>query len=458
MFERAKGGLMTERNEPVYRYDDRQSYGADVTGSDRCANDDMIVLPAIRRPDSAARKAAARRGWDAKEKSAATDNVKAGDPGPKNSQGNSQKDAGANKDDGAGFLPEYHSKTDGLRELLSSIEPMQDDYQHGPFHQQSISALPSIEENMHLPHSRPGIPGTPDLPVGPAGWGRKLVNSLLTITILFFAGLLYSHFTSPTGINWTVLQAESRKTYKKVAVFLTPAPKPAPIQTASVAPDNATRPNASVAPAGANAARMESGARLDTTAATARLKTPKAHRAARRRNTPKTPRLNELMLTPQQLEDEILALEGKMEFESRLSAIERPRRANHSMGHSMGRSMSGDTIRRTAVDENDLLTPLGINIDPEMEKRIFMRASSYLKQRDISSARMILQYAASLGSGVSALALAETFDPVYLQRVNLPDVQGDPKAARKWYRAAARLGVKEAAHRLASLPSASSPR
>ena len=91
------------------------------------------------------------------------------------------------------------------------------------------------------------------------------------------------------------------------------------------------------------------------------------------------------------------------------------------------------------------------NIDPDMESQIFKRASSYLKQRDISSARMILQYAATLGSGISAMALAETFDPNYLKGVNLHGVRGSRTDARKWYDMAARLGIKEANTRLTDL-------
>ena len=86
-----------------------------------------------------------------------------------------------------------------------------------------------------------------------------------------------------------------------------------------------------------------------------------------------------------------------------------------------------------------------------METQIFQRAKSYLQQQDISSARMILQYAASLGSGLSAMALAETFDPNFAAHINLPTVDTSRSDARKWYYMASRLGIKEAHARLSAL-------
>ena len=49
------------------------------------------------------------------------------------------------------------------------------------------------------------------------------------------------------------------------------------------------------------------------------------------------------------------------------------------------------------------------------------------------------------------MALAETFDPNYLQKVNLNGVNGSEADARKWYYMAARLGIKEADARLTAL-------
>ena len=64
---------------------------------------------------------------------------------------------------------------------------------------------------------------------------------------------------------------------------------------------------------------------------------------------------------------------------------------------------------------------------------------------------MILQYAASQGSGLSAMALAETYDPHFARRLNLPNITTSRPDARKWYTMASRLGIKSANARLKAL-------
>ena len=49
------------------------------------------------------------------------------------------------------------------------------------------------------------------------------------------------------------------------------------------------------------------------------------------------------------------------------------------------------------------------------------------------------------------MALAETYDPNYAARINLPNVDTNRLDARKWYYMASRLGVKEAGARLTAL-------
>jgi hypothetical protein len=63
---------------------------------------------------------------------------------------------------------------------------------------------------------------------------------------------------------------------------------------------------------------------------------------------------------------------------------------------------------------------------------------------DVASARLFYERAADAGNGEAALRLGETYDPNFLERVQLRTVQGDAAAAVFWYRRARELGVAEA--------------
>ena len=62
---------------------------------------------------------------------------------------------------------------------------------------------------------------------------------------------------------------------------------------------------------------------------------------------------------------------------------------------------------------------------------------------DIASARLFYERAAEAGDGQAALRLGETYDPAFLERVQLR-VAGDRTLAVFWYRRARELGVAEA--------------
>jgi hypothetical protein len=323
-------------------------------------------------------------------------------------------------DQNAGFLPEYRSQTDGLRELLSSIDP-HDKASYSSDFTSPKSGLTAPSKQM--PHSGSGIPGSPDLPTGPTRWGLYLSATIGMLAFLFASALAYSHVTSPTGIDWAKLQSKTTQTYQWVVTSLEEKP------TAEI-PDTRTAQNERPIPLPALPETKETSvatsSRISTTA------------ASPIRGTIKTPSAAEIFISPEELENQIRALESA----SASKALQAPQETPEN-------NIESASNNQPALDE--LVVVPASNIDPDVESQIFKRASSYLKQRDISSARMILQYAAKLGSGISAMALAETFDPNYLKTVNFDDVSGSRTDARKWYNMAARLGIKEANARLTAL-------
>jgi len=72
------------------------------------------------------------------------------------------------------------------------------------------------------------------------------------------------------------------------------------------------------------------------------------------------------------------------------------------------------------------------------------RGDTLLSAGDLASARLFYERAADAGGGVAAIRLGETFDPLFLGRVHLSGVRGDPAAASFWYRRASDLGATDA--------------
>ncbi|MCP4937001.1 MAG: hypothetical protein GY927_23040 [bacterium] len=332
------------------------------------------------------------------------------------------------------YLPEYRSQTNGLRELLSTIDPLDHTYPpHANPQQGPLFDAYHTETAMHIPHSRPGIPVSPDLPIGPTRWGVYFSGALGAVAMLFVSALAFSHFTSPTGIDWTKAQARAGETYSWIVASLSAKPAYQYAERESIAPD-VSDPLAGMA--GLDETQVATTSRISTTAAS-----PK-------KGTVNTPTANEIFMTPEELENQIKAFEKRTgRSPKNLFAVRKT--AQKSPTTTNARTKAKRAPQPRGFEQ--LVVIPAANIDPDMESQIFKRASSYLKQRDISSARMILQYAATLGSGISAMALAETFDPSYLKGVNLHDVRGSRADARKWYDMAARLGIKEANARLTDL-------
>jgi hypothetical protein len=75
---------------------------------------------------------------------------------------------------------------------------------------------------------------------------------------------------------------------------------------------------------------------------------------------------------------------------------------------------------------------------------LLRRGDAFFTQGDVTFARLFYQRAAAVGNSTGALRLASTFDPAFLQRVQLPYISGDLSKALFWYERARELGSRDA--------------
>jgi hypothetical protein len=79
---------------------------------------------------------------------------------------------------------------------------------------------------------------------------------------------------------------------------------------------------------------------------------------------------------------------------------------------------------------------------------LLARGKELLRNRDFSSARLILRRAAEAGDAEAALTLGATYDPNILTRLGLRSQVADVELAVTWYKKAQELGSTEASSRL----------
>jgi hypothetical protein len=87
----------------------------------------------------------------------------------------------------------------------------------------------------------------------------------------------------------------------------------------------------------------------------------------------------------------------------------------------------------------------------ERALRLVKRGDEQLAQGGIAQARLLYERAAEAGLAQGAMALAATYDPAELRRLDVLGLQPDLAAARKWYERARQLGSVEAGQRLQRL-------
>jgi TPR repeat protein len=83
--------------------------------------------------------------------------------------------------------------------------------------------------------------------------------------------------------------------------------------------------------------------------------------------------------------------------------------------------------------------------------RLLDRGDQLLALGDVASARLFYRLAAKQGSAKGAMAMASTYDPVYLERIGFVGARPSPAEAIKWYRQAIDMGDRGAEVQLREL-------
>jgi hypothetical protein len=93
------------------------------------------------------------------------------------------------------------------------------------------------------------------------------------------------------------------------------------------------------------------------------------------------------------------------------------------------------------------------HLDPDEIAASLKRGAALIESGDLAAARLVLRRAADAGDARSAMTLAETYDPVILEKLGVHGVVPDLAAARGWYEKAKQFGATEATQRLELLAS-----
>lgn len=91
-------------------------------------------------------------------------------------------------------------------------------------------------------------------------------------------------------------------------------------------------------------------------------------------------------------------------------------------------------------------TPRANKVQPPANENdvLVAQADQHLKSGDISAARLLYEHAAQAGHIVAAVKLAETFDPITIDKLNVQGIKPDGLRAAKWYLVAAERGHAKA--------------
>jgi hypothetical protein len=88
---------------------------------------------------------------------------------------------------------------------------------------------------------------------------------------------------------------------------------------------------------------------------------------------------------------------------------------------------------------------------PAEEKALLERGQKLMSQGSIVAARIIFEELARIGSAKGTLALARSYDPVFVQKSKAVGVTTDLGKALEWYSRAEALGSTEARGRIAEI-------
>jgi hypothetical protein len=112
----------------------------------------------------------------------------------------------------------------------------------------------------------------------------------------------------------------------------------------------------------------------------------------------------------------------------------------------------GSASSLTIASLGDVVVPLQRTPPTALASALVVRAKALIENRDISSARLLLERAMVEGSAEAAFHLAETYDPRMLEAWRVIGPVGDAARARHLYEQAANANIVEARERLAGMP------
>ena len=95
---------------------------------------------------------------------------------------------------------------------------------------------------------------------------------------------------------------------------------------------------------------------------------------------------------------------------------------------------------KTLVAATASIAPARPAISAQSKAALLARGKSLLKAGDVTAARLMLVYLARRGDTGAMLALAQSYDPGYLIKLNAPGVRADLDKAISWYQRAAGRG------------------
>jgi hypothetical protein len=87
-------------------------------------------------------------------------------------------------------------------------------------------------------------------------------------------------------------------------------------------------------------------------------------------------------------------------------------------------------------------------LDADQIKLLMKQGEQFANQGDLATARILFQRAAEGGDATAATALAATYDPTVLAKLDVVGIRADLEKARFWYQKAVSLGSSDAKRRL----------
>jgi TPR repeat protein len=104
---------------------------------------------------------------------------------------------------------------------------------------------------------------------------------------------------------------------------------------------------------------------------------------------------------------------------------------------------------QAAPAAESLIPPAPVHhLDPGEIASALSRGMALITSGDLAAARLVLRRSADAGDARSAMMLAETYDPTFLEKSGVHGVVPDLSKARGWYEKAKQFGATEADQRL----------